>query len=136
MPLQPQTIPINFTGLDQKFDERQLEPGKLARADNVEMLETGKLTRRRGYTRVVMQRTVDDQALDVFHVIYHRVGMLGQRIVVFGHDRLLALGERTSTLASFAATTSSLIDHGPVPRCSIAAFHVTTAGVEQQVIGG
>lgn len=128
MPLNWQNVPVNFLGLDKKTDERQLEPGKLSQADNVEILQTGKLDRRRGYLR--LNTVVDVAGTDLGqHQLFHRLAVYGQRLVILAHDRILAVADRNSALSAPSSTTSGIINHGPIPRASIAAFHVHTGNV-------
>jgi hypothetical protein len=135
MPLVPDNRQVNFLGLDTKADPRQLEPGKLTQADNVEMQTSGMLNRRRGYLRL---NTVTDVAgVDLGqHQLFHRLAVFGQRLVILAHDRIIAVADRASALSAPGTTTSSIINHGPIPRASIAAFHVCTGDVLGDVDAG
>lgn len=128
-------IPINVMGLDEKADPRQLEPGRLTIADNVEMRESGKLSRRRGYLRLPTAYAMDGNSLSD-HGLFHRLATWRQQLVVLAHDRLLAVADRASATTVSAGVNSGLVNKGPVPRCSMASHIVATGGIYDVPAGG
>lgn len=126
MPLQPDTIQINLFGLDQKADPRALEPGKLERADNVEVIKAPALSLRRGYRRVNLDRTADNTDIRANgDLLFHRLVVFRNRLLVIGHTRVFAVTFPINTITVTGGTTS-ITDRGRVARCGVRSRVIST----------
>ncbi len=112
MPLQPNTITVPVSGLDQKTARLTRRAGTLDRCVNAEFDKGGEavvIRKRRGYQRVDPSNTVNRFDTDT---IMTSVTTLGSELVVFTYGYVAAIGSRDALLRG----ADSLVYRGPCNR--------------------
>jgi hypothetical protein len=128
MPLDFQTVQIDFLGLQQKPDPRRLSAGQLVIADNVEMDKAGRLARRRGYKRLHTHNAFNNSVQNSGNMLFHRLAVHQGKMVVLAHRKIYAVGSFPfNTFQITSVTTAALVDHGPISRTGIRVHVVATA---------
>lgn len=87
MPLQKQSIPINFKkGLDLKTDPFQLSPDNFLNLTNSVFTTTGRLTKRNGYTNTPFQNTTLSASVNTLTTFNGNLTATGQYLFAFSED--------------------------------------------------
>jgi hypothetical protein len=124
MALEFQPIAVVFDeGLAEKSDSRSMVPGALRRAVNVEFDKAGRLNKRRGYRRVVLDEII---GLTVESV----------HVAVFAWRGELLLHGETSLYAvhNIAAGSGAIVARGRVCRGNGDTVHIIAANISEEQV--
>lgn len=121
-------IEVEFLGTDQKKDSRKLPPGGLTLAENVVFQKTGRINKRRGYSRIGVVEDVNGIPIQPGNVFVN-VGTRADELVLFGIEWLYAVTSRTSAMDNDTA----IVRRGPIARVSVRAQAIAVASLTENI---